>query len=626
MTALSIQPTYPIFTDIDGQPLEDGYVWIGTANLDPQTNPINVYWDAALTLPAAQPIRTLAGYPANSGTPARLYVNSDYSIRVMNKNGSTVYSAPAATERFSSVVIDINSNDVSFTQAGTGAITRSSQDKMREIVSVTDFPDLDTAVAAVSDGDSIYIPDGVICGPLSGKLTKGIKFIGAKKPIVKSNLTGLEKGSIIRGPLIYDANNCEFHNLGVDSGSAVCNTYYSGTAQEGLICTVTYATSNHYGLRVKNVVCITKDRNAPVHSFAAERQIDADIDGVETCFGIHGQAYKTINSNISNLIANRSGGEGVIIKRDELSACYNSNFNNVVVNCYDGGNRGNYGVVFESRRGDDGVTPGNLYGINLNNFTVKGANYHGVMLQGATTSSDLVNDINVTNGVIEDCLLDGVRLTGKTLRCTFVNVQAKACGEFGFTDYGAQSDTTKFIGCFAGNCVSGFVGFGLRFQVIGCESSGNTNWGYYAKNGSSSYRGENRGRLNGTSLYGNDPLTYWFEIGMPYQSMIYTPTLLGAWVNYDPTQTTWQGARYWIGSDGMVHLSGVIKDGVLNTDAFQLPLGFTPSTYKRFVGSALSSTIVNDIYIAPGGEVRPVAGTNTFVCLDGISFLPNRSD
>jgi Pectate lyase superfamily protein len=104
MSTLSIQPTYPIFTEIDGQPLEAGSVWIGTANLDPQTNPINVYWDAALTIPAPQPIRTLGGYPARNGTPARLYVNSDYSIRVMNKNGSTVYSAPAATERYGNII------------------------------------------------------------------------------------------------------------------------------------------------------------------------------------------------------------------------------------------------------------------------------------------------------------------------------------------------------------------------------------------------------------------------------------------------------------------------------------------------------------------------------------------
>jgi hypothetical protein len=119
MSALSIQPTYPIFTDIDGQPLEDGYVWIGQANLDPQGNPIQVYWDAALTILAAQPIRTLAGYPANSGTPARLYVNSDYSIRVMNKNGSTLYSAPTATERYNGSVISFGAQNAT----GDGATT-----------------------------------------------------------------------------------------------------------------------------------------------------------------------------------------------------------------------------------------------------------------------------------------------------------------------------------------------------------------------------------------------------------------------------------------------------------------------------------------------------------------------
>jgi hypothetical protein len=93
MSALSINPPYPLFADIDGQPLENGFVWIGAVNLDPQSNPIAVYWDAALTIPAVQPIRTLAGYLVNSGTPARFYVNADYSIRVMNRNGSTIYTS-----------------------------------------------------------------------------------------------------------------------------------------------------------------------------------------------------------------------------------------------------------------------------------------------------------------------------------------------------------------------------------------------------------------------------------------------------------------------------------------------------------------------------------------------------
>ena len=132
MSALSIQPTYPIFTETDGQPLENGYIWIGTVNLDPQVNPISVYWDAALTIQATQPIRTLNGYPSNSGTPARLYVNSDYSIRVMNKNGSVVYSAPAATERYNAV-------DVLYDPPFANAVQTNQEEVNSRYVSVKDF-------------------------------------------------------------------------------------------------------------------------------------------------------------------------------------------------------------------------------------------------------------------------------------------------------------------------------------------------------------------------------------------------------------------------------------------------------------------------------------------------------
>ena len=91
--SVSVNPPYPIFSEADGQPLENGYIWIGSANLDPQANPINVYWDAALTITAAQPIRTLNGYVVYQGTPSRFYTNGDYSIRVMDKNGSTIYTS-----------------------------------------------------------------------------------------------------------------------------------------------------------------------------------------------------------------------------------------------------------------------------------------------------------------------------------------------------------------------------------------------------------------------------------------------------------------------------------------------------------------------------------------------------
>jgi hypothetical protein len=199
MTAFSIQPPYPIFTDRDGTPLENGYVWIGAANLDPQVNPIAVYWDEGLTQLAGQPIRTRGGYPSNNGTPARLYVASDYSIRVQNKNGSFLYSAPAATEAYNADVISYvgpkgqigtvaniadlpdGADWVGFVQDGAEVLpapldtnrNRSVYDKLRETVSVKDFgatgdgtTDDHAAIEAafnhcVDNEKNLYFPAGV---------------------------------------------------------------------------------------------------------------------------------------------------------------------------------------------------------------------------------------------------------------------------------------------------------------------------------------------------------------------------------------------------------------------------------------------------------------------------------
>lgn len=93
MSTIEVKPPYPAFAGADGQPLENGYIWIGMVNLSPQVNPIAVYWDAANTIAAPQPIRTLNGYPSRNGTPARFYVASDYSIQVLDSKGSVVYTS-----------------------------------------------------------------------------------------------------------------------------------------------------------------------------------------------------------------------------------------------------------------------------------------------------------------------------------------------------------------------------------------------------------------------------------------------------------------------------------------------------------------------------------------------------
>jgi hypothetical protein len=98
MSAAAITSPFPIFSDRDGEPLDGGYIWIGLDNLPPQTNPTTVYWDEALTQPAAQPVRTRGGYPVNNGTPGRLFVTGGYNFLILDNAGRLIFSASGTTE------------------------------------------------------------------------------------------------------------------------------------------------------------------------------------------------------------------------------------------------------------------------------------------------------------------------------------------------------------------------------------------------------------------------------------------------------------------------------------------------------------------------------------------------
>lgn len=94
MSLTQVTGPYPIFTDLDGSPLDDGYLYIGDQNDDPETNPIQVYWDSALTIPATQPIRTNSGYAWRNGTPGLLYTAGAFSITIRNKRNEFVLYSP----------------------------------------------------------------------------------------------------------------------------------------------------------------------------------------------------------------------------------------------------------------------------------------------------------------------------------------------------------------------------------------------------------------------------------------------------------------------------------------------------------------------------------------------------
>ena len=91
MALRQLDQPFPTFTDLDGSPLDAGYVYFGVENDNPETAPITVYYDAALTQAAAQPLRTSNGYVVQNGAPAVLYADVAYSLTVRNKTQALVF-------------------------------------------------------------------------------------------------------------------------------------------------------------------------------------------------------------------------------------------------------------------------------------------------------------------------------------------------------------------------------------------------------------------------------------------------------------------------------------------------------------------------------------------------------
>jgi hypothetical protein len=96
----------PMFLDARGDLLDAGKIYIGTSGLDPETSPISVYWDSALTQIAAQPLRTLGGAIVNGEAPANVYfADGDYSQRVRDNDGVQI---PAYTFTSASAVTGVS--------------------------------------------------------------------------------------------------------------------------------------------------------------------------------------------------------------------------------------------------------------------------------------------------------------------------------------------------------------------------------------------------------------------------------------------------------------------------------------------------------------------------------------
>lgn len=184
MSALSIQVPFPVFNDRDGQPLDNGYVWIGAPNLPSQTNPVNVYFDDALTQIAPQPLRTINGYISNAGTPAQIYIDGvGFSILVQDSKGTMVYNFPEGS--------GADACGVTYDPPFTGGVTYPVCEKLEQTVSVRDFGAVgdgvvdDTAALQAafaycsSSHNPLYFPPGTYTTTTQLNVTSGFQIIGA---------------------------------------------------------------------------------------------------------------------------------------------------------------------------------------------------------------------------------------------------------------------------------------------------------------------------------------------------------------------------------------------------------------------------------------------------------------
>jgi hypothetical protein len=112
MTYYAITAQYPIFTGLDGLPLENGYIYIGAEGGNPITDPVSAYWDDGLLYPVAQPVRTLAGAPNRNGSPAPIFVPVNFSILIQDKNQNQIYYSSGGIKNYTDNSLALRRNQI----------------------------------------------------------------------------------------------------------------------------------------------------------------------------------------------------------------------------------------------------------------------------------------------------------------------------------------------------------------------------------------------------------------------------------------------------------------------------------------------------------------------------------
>jgi hypothetical protein len=277
--------------------LENGYVWIGEPNLNPQTNPVVAYYDAALTIPAAQPLRTLNGYVSRAGSPAQIYIDgADFSILVQDSKGSMVYNFPQGTG------FGADACGLTYNPPFTGSVAYPVCEKLQQVISVDDF-------GAVGDGvadDTLAIQTAINYCRINGAQLVGAS--GATYRTTSQLVT--QSDGIFRGTNI-DLSMCE---ILVDfSGTGI--TVTGGAARQAVKLNIRASSAHAF--------TNTYDQTCPgvyIHNTMVD--VELNVIGFKGD-NVHIRSDAPNSSTSNYTIQAFSGGRGVLISggQDDISIC-----------------------------------------------------------------------------------------------------------------------------------------------------------------------------------------------------------------------------------------------------------------------------------------------------------------
>jgi hypothetical protein len=185
----------PIYIDGRGALLDAGSIYIGEANKDPLLFPVAVFFDSALTIPAAQPLRTLSGVIVNGQNVVTVFTAADdYSMLILDADGLAVGGGYiASTQETASVDYQPLDSDLtaiaalSTTAYGRALLTLANTAALK---TATGIPDCLPLTGGTVSGSIVRTGAGVHAYHADAAMTGGRIFLTATGAADPTSLPG----------------------------------------------------------------------------------------------------------------------------------------------------------------------------------------------------------------------------------------------------------------------------------------------------------------------------------------------------------------------------------------------------------------------------------------------------